>query len=98
MIKVNLTQFANDIKAGKLKESEKLGEQGYNLTHYIYNNIYNNQPETQMWHYVNKDVYIEFVPQDDYFYVENYGNGCPNWVYRVIQDMMKVARREMGLL
>lgn len=90
MNKINLKQFADDVKDGKLN-CKGYEDGGYNLTNYIYNN----QPNTELWHVVNQDVYIEFVPSEDWYYIEDYGNRIPNWTDKVIKDMLKVAKNAL---
>lgn len=90
MLKIDLTQFAEDVKAGKLNV-KGYEDGGYNLTNYIYNH----QPDTQLWHVVNQDVYIEFVPKENWYYIEDYGNSIPDWTDRVIKDMLKVAKEAL---
>ena len=88
MIKLNMNQFINDIKSGVLEQSKE-SDGNINLTNYIYNK----QPNTRMWHYVNQDVGITYSPKHKYGFIEDYGNGCPNWAYDVCQDMYKVLKR-----
>lgn len=95
MNKIDIGQFIEDFKSDGLESSKTSlhGETGYNLTNYIYNR----QPDTKMWHYVNRDVYI-FLDKDlQYSYIEDYGIGVPNWVYDTV-EMMKKALKKRALV
>lgn len=90
MIKLNITKFKNDIKGGILQNSytEHGSERGYNLSNYIYNE----QKNTKIWDYVNKDVYIFISTDGEYNIIEDYGNGVPDWAYSVIKDITKIIK------
>lgn len=85
---INMNKFVNDFNAG-LVSAKGYEDGGYNLTNYIYNN----QRGTRLWDYINKDVYIEFVPAENWFYIEDYGNGTPNWVPATISKMLKAVTK-----
>lgn len=88
---INVTLFKQHINDGTLEKSRD-SEGNINLSHYVYNN----QRNTRLWHYVNKDVYIEFKPEDRHFFFEDYGNGTPNWAYDTVLAMQKLFRAEKG--
>lgn len=87
-------KFLEDLQSGVLDQSKSFdgATYGYNLTNYIYNK----QPNTQLWHYVNQDVGIFCDLDFDYHYIEDYGNGVPDWAYKVIEDMLKMARSTLN--
>lgn len=89
-IKLDMNKLKNDYKLGVFKDSHTTayGDSGYNLSHYMFNN----QPNTRLCDYINNDVYI-FISDDlDYSYIEDYGNGVPNWVYDTVEDIKKVLK------
>jgi len=85
--KLNMSQFIDDCKNGVLELSEQQ-DGGINLSNYIMRY----QSGTKVYDYINKDVSWTYYPQDDYFEVEDYGNGSPDWTYKVRQDMQKAMK------
>ena len=85
--KLNVSQFIEDCKNGRLELSEQM-DGGINLSNYIMNN----QQNTKIYDYINKDVSWTYYPDDDYFEVEDYGNGSPDWTYEVREKMHKLIK------
>lgn len=91
MIKLDMNKFIDDIKTGVLDKSitNAYGDYGYNISHYVFSR----QKNTRLYDYVNNDVYIFIDKKDpEYNYIEDYGNGIPDWAYDTIKDMAKAIK------